>query len=56
MNKILKSRTVWTVLVMFFVNGLAGISDLIPANLLPLVNAVLSILAIYFKVTPSQKY
>ena len=57
MNKFklaLKSRTCWTVVVLFVVNGVSGIQDLIPANVLPAVNGVLGILTIYFRVNARQ--
>lgn len=58
MNKIisaLKSRTVWTVIVMFVISGVEGIRDLIPAGLLPAVEGILGLLAVYFRVNAKQK-
>lgn len=52
----LKSRTVWTVVVLFLVNGVGAIHGYIPAGYLPLVDGILGILAIYFKLSPSQQY
>jgi len=55
MNKIKKaltSRTVWTVVVTFILNGVPAISDSVPATWLPAINGVLAILAIYFRVNP----
>lgn len=46
----LKSRTVLTVILMFLVNGVTGIQEFIPEAYLPIVNAVLSLLAIYYRV------
>jgi hypothetical protein len=56
LKKILKSRTVWTVVVMFLINGLTGIRDLIPAVALPFVDLVLGALAIYFRANPVQTF
>lgn len=56
MMKLLKSRTVWTIIVLFVINGVAGIHDTIPVNLLPFIDGILGILAIYFKLNPSQNY
>jgi len=59
MNKIKQiftSRTVWTLIVLFVVNGVSGIHDSIPVSLLPFVDGILGLLAIYFKITPSQEY
>lgn len=53
MNKLklaLKSRTAWTVVVMFVLNGVTGVRELVPPTLLPLLDAALGILAIYFRV------
>ena len=51
-----KSRTFWTLVVMFLVNGIAGIHNMIPATWLPFVDGILGILVIYFKLNPSQSY
>jgi len=59
MNKILnylKSRTVWTILVLFLINGIQGIRNFIPANWLPLIDGILSILAIYFRIDQRQDF
>ena len=55
MENILKSRTVITIIVLFLVNGVSGIRELIPAGILPIVDAVLSILAIYFRIAPKSE-
>ena len=52
----LTSRTVWTLVVLFVINGVTGIHDLLPATWLPVVDGLLGLLAVYFKVTPSQTY
>ena len=57
MNKILKalkSRTVWTVIVMFIISGVDGIREIIPSNALPMVEGILGLLAIYFRVNTRQ--
>lgn len=46
----LKSRTAWAIVVMVLVNGLPSVQDQIRPDLLPLVDAVLGLLAIYFRV------
>ena len=48
----LKSRTVWTVVVLFIIHGVTGVHDSIPVAVQPVVDAVLSLLAIYFRVNP----
>ena len=51
---IFKSRTVWTIVVLFLINGVQGIHSMIPAELLPFIDGILSMLAIYFRVAPRQ--
>lgn len=53
---ILKSRTVWTLVALFLVNGVAGIHDAIPESALPAIDGLLGILVVYFHINPSQKY
>ena len=50
----LKSRTVWTVILMVVINGVSSVQSELPVNSLPYVNAVLGILAAYFRVNPKQ--
>ncbi len=52
----MKSRTFWTVVVMFLVGGVQAITQFIPAGLLPFVEGGLGLLATYFHVNPSQNY
>ena len=52
----LKSRTILTVLTIFLVNGVGAIQTYIPAEWLPLVNGILSILAIYFRVDQKRDF
>ena len=49
--KILKSRTVWTAIVLVLVNGVPAVMDanLVPASWLPAVSGLLAILAAYFR-------
>ncbi len=53
---ILKSRTVWTVVVMFIVGGTNAVASFIPAGWETPIMGVLTILAGYFHVNPSQTY
>jgi len=53
---LLKSRTFWTIVAMFVVGGGNAIVPMIPADLQALVMLVLSGLATYFHVSPSQTY
>lgn len=53
---IFKSRTFWTVVVMFFVGGGNAIVPVLPASFQAIVMLALSALATYFHVNPSQNY
>ena len=46
----LKSRTAWTVALMFVIGGVDGVRELIPADMLPVVEGVLGLAAVYFRV------
>jgi len=46
----LKSRTVWTIVVLFIMNGITGIDDFTPESFDNIANPILSLLAIYFRV------
>ena len=52
----LKSRTVWTLIILFVINGIEPIRESIPGNLLPIIDGVLGILGVYFRVNPKQKF
>jgi len=59
MNKLvlaLKSRTNWTIVVMYLIEFGPKISELVPTQWKPLVLAALGLVAFYFKVNPSQDY
>ncbi|MDI6788487.1 MAG: hypothetical protein QME51_08965 [Planctomycetota bacterium] len=53
--KFLRSRTVWTIVVLFIVNGFEGVRELLPGNWLPTVDFFLSAAAIYFRMNPRVK-
>jgi len=52
----LRSRTTWTVIAMFLINGFTAVQGEISPDLQIVVNAVLSAVAVYFKINPSQEY
>lgn len=56
--KALKSRTVWTAIVLLLVNGVPAVADanLVPADWLPAINSILTILAAYFRVKPRVQF
>lgn len=54
--KIVKSRNVWTVVLMFIIGGVNGITQYIPDEISKLILGILTVLAVYFKINPSQKY
>ena len=51
-----KSKTVWLAVILFAINGIGAIKNLIPAQYLPAVDGVLSILTILAHLFPSQDY
>lgn len=51
-----RSRTVWTLIVLFVVNGLEGVRELVTPAQLMIVDAILMILGIYFRVRPRQTF
>ena len=53
---IFRSRTVWVIIVLFLINGISGIRDFIHPTLLPLIDGLLGIAAIYFRVNPRVKF
>jgi hypothetical protein len=53
---ILKSRTVQTLVFMFVFNGFAAISGQLDPQVVTIVNALLTTVAGYFKLNPSQSY
>lgn len=48
----LKSRTVWTIVALFIINGITGVRDHLPGNWLPVVDGILSLAAMYFRINP----
>lgn len=54
--KALKSRTVWTIALIFVVGGTEALVGVVPDTLTTPILFVLSVMATYFKVNPSQKY
>ena len=52
----LKSRTFWTLVALFIINGINGIHNQIPPVLVGFIDLALSALATYFHVNPSQNY
>ena len=54
--KALKSRTVWTVAIMFLIGGTEAIAGLVPDSYTSPILFVLGLLATYFKLRPSQDY
>lgn len=54
--KILKSRTFWTLVLMFITNGISAVHDSIPQNWVMYVDAGLTVLAMYFHTNPKVKF
>lgn len=55
LNLALRSRTVWTIVVLFIINGVAGIRGYIPSDWLPLIDGALGLLAVYFRINPQAE-
>lgn len=51
-----KSRTAWTILVLFLFNGISGIKDIVPPEYQSYVNGALSLIAFYFRANPQAKF
>ena len=54
--KALKSKTVWTIIIMFLLGGTEALSGVIPDEVQTQVLFVLGVLATLFKLNPGQKY
>ena len=52
----LRSRTVWTIIALFIIGGFHNITGYIPESLMPYLNSILGLMAIYYKISPSQQY
>lgn len=48
----IKSRTAWTIVAIFVINGITGIHDFINPSVLTILDPILGLLAIYFRVNP----
>jgi hypothetical protein len=53
---IVKSRTVWTVIALVLINGIPAVASYIPESVKPIVDTLLGLLAVYFRVNPKQEY
>ena len=47
-----RSRTVWTIVLMFIISGIQGVHNALPADAIPAIDAFLAACAIYFRVNP----
>jgi len=55
-KQVVSSKTNWTILVLFLINGMGAIQEYIPEDARPLVNGILAILAIYFRSNPKVDF
>lgn len=53
---LMKSRTVWVIVLMFVVGGTNAVAEFIPDQMESVIMGFLALLAAYFKLNPSQKY
>lgn len=56
LKKVISSRQTWVIALMFAVNGITAVREFIPSGLLPVVDALLGLAAIYFRVKPRQSF
>ena len=47
-----KSRTVWTVVVLFLLGGIKQMSDFLPNDVYTLLQGILTAMVIYFRANP----
>lgn len=52
----LKSKTIWSLIALFVINGIGGVHDSIPAVYLPFIDAVIAFVGIYGRINPVQKF
>ena len=52
----LKSRTTWTIVALFVIGGVQNITSFIPESIMPIVQSILGLLAVYFKVNTNTDY
>ena len=52
----LRSRTVLAVILLFVIGGIQAISDFLPQSIYLLVEGILSLFAIYFRVKPRVNF
>ena len=52
--KWLFSRNVWTLIALYLLNHVGPIHELVPPAATPIVDGILTILGIYFRVKPKQ--
>ena len=55
-KKIVLSHTNQTVVVLAIFNGLTSVKEMVPVEYQPYVTAVLAVLAILFRIFPTQKF
>jgi len=56
LQKLVKSRTVWTVVVMFVIGGFQAVEPFMSPQVFLFVNGALTLVATHFKMKPSQDY
>lgn len=56
LNQLFFSRTVWTIFLMFVIGGIEAVKPSLSPQVFTAIQGVLSVVAIYFKLNPSQNY
>lgn len=54
--KLLKSRQFWVLAALFVVNGIEGVKELVPAEIMPALNVILGVAAVLLRIFPVQDF
>lgn len=52
----LKSRTVITFILLFIINGTESTKELLPENVIPIIDLMLVVIGSYFRINPKQEF
>lgn len=55
-QSLLKSRQFWTIIILFIINGIAGIRENIPDGAMAYIDSILGLLIIWFRISPKQDF
>jgi len=55
-EKAIKSRTVWTIIIMFVIGGIQAIEPFMSPQVFAFINGALSLVAVHFRISPKQDF